>query len=136
MTQENDPFAVISEALPSFSEVDAIECLREHYGLDAAVSALVSERDQNFRVRSSDGAEYVFKIANAAEPAQVTDFQVQARLCASILILEWRAAMRGADDPYLEKLQTESDRSVGFFVDCVKFRAKTHANSSTRYARQ
>jgi hydroxylysine kinase len=88
LTQENDPFAVIAEALPSFSEVEVIECLREHYGLDAVVSALVSERDQNFRVRSSDGAEYVFKIANAAEPAPVTDFQIQALIHIAAVVGE------------------------------------------------
>jgi Ser/Thr protein kinase RdoA (MazF antagonist) len=80
LTQQTDPLAVIAEAAPAFDAAEAVELLQEHYGLDATVSVLVSERDQNFRVRTGSGAAYVLKIANAAELAQVTDFQIQALL--------------------------------------------------------
>ena len=75
-----DPFAVVAEAAPQFSEVEAIEIARDRWGLDAAAAPLVSERDQNFRLSCRDGAEYVLKIANAAEDPQVTEFQVEALL--------------------------------------------------------
>lgn len=75
-----DPLAVLSEDAPDFSDDQAVALLREHWGLAATVSPLVSERDQNFRVSTPQGDRYVLKIANAAEPAVVTDFQVRALL--------------------------------------------------------
>jgi Putative homoserine kinase type II (protein kinase fold) len=50
----------------------------EHYGLIAAVHRLDSERDQNFRLRSLSGREYVLKIANPAEDRAVTNLQTEA----------------------------------------------------------
>jgi hydroxylysine kinase len=52
----------------------------EHYGLIATVHRLDSERDQNFRLRSPDGREYVLKIANPAEDRPVTNLQTEALL--------------------------------------------------------
>ncbi|MDH4073958.1 MAG: phosphotransferase [Gammaproteobacteria bacterium] len=75
---ESDPLAVIAAEPPAFSDADAIAIVQEHWGLVAAVKSLVSERDQNFRVRTDDGRECVLKIANAAEDPLVTDFQVRA----------------------------------------------------------
>ena len=69
--------AVLHQSAPEFSDDAAMELLRTYWGLDAAVRPLVSERDQNFRV-TTGGGEYVLKIANAAEPDAVTDFQIKA----------------------------------------------------------
>ena len=80
LIQENDPLAVIAEEAPTFSDAEAIAVLKERYGFDATVGTLVSERDQNFRVSTASGEQYVLKIANAAEAPEVTDFQVQALL--------------------------------------------------------
>jgi len=80
LMQEQDPLAVIARHAPRFSDEAAIEIAKERYGLDVTVRTLVSERDQNFRMRATDGAEYVFKIANAAEAAEVTEFQIEALL--------------------------------------------------------
>jgi len=76
---DNNPLAVIASDVPQLKRQDAIELLLQHYGL-AVVKAesLVSERDQNFEVRTADGLKLVFKIANAAEDPQVTDFQIKA----------------------------------------------------------
>ena len=52
----------------------------EQYGLTASARALVSERDQNFRLRCDDGRQFVLKIANAAENPLFTQFQIQALL--------------------------------------------------------
>ena len=52
----------------------------EHYGLTATVHRLDSERDQNFRLRSFDGCDYVLKIANPAEDRAVTNLQTEALL--------------------------------------------------------
>lgn len=77
---ELDPLAVIATETPQFSDADAIRAVRAHYGLDVSVKALVSERDQNFKLRDSSGRHYVLKIANAAEDESVTLFQIEALL--------------------------------------------------------
>jgi Ser/Thr protein kinase RdoA (MazF antagonist) len=50
----------------------------EHFGIKGAARPLTSERDLNFRLTTEAGAEYVFKIMNSAEPAEVTDLQTRA----------------------------------------------------------
>lgn len=72
-----DPLAVIAEEPPRFLDDEAIHIARDHWGLDVSVKSLVSERDQNFRMKTHDGRQFVLKIANAAESSAVTDFQVQ-----------------------------------------------------------
>ena len=52
----------------------------EQYGLEGEFVPLISERDQNFRLKTDDGTYFVFKIANAAEDPVVTDFQIEALL--------------------------------------------------------
>jgi Ser/Thr protein kinase RdoA (MazF antagonist) len=61
-----------------------IECIlalvRQHYGLEARVTRLTGERDENFRLTADHGAEYVLKIANPAENPAETDLQTAALL--------------------------------------------------------
>ncbi len=52
---------------------------REHYGLEIVAERLTGERDENFRLRS-DGADFVMKIASAAEEPVVTDLSTAALL--------------------------------------------------------
>ncbi len=78
MTRNDDPLALIAEDVPQFSDEQAIAFLYERYGLNASVRSLVSERDQNFQLQVADGRRFVLKIANTAEPHDVTDFQIQA----------------------------------------------------------
>jgi Ser/Thr protein kinase RdoA (MazF antagonist) len=71
--------AIIASELPHFTAQTAIDLLRQHYGIVAVqAQSLVSERDQNFRLRTVDGRRLVLKIANAAEDPLVTDFQIRA----------------------------------------------------------
>lgn len=70
----------ISSPQPEFSESAAKRTLAAEFGLDGALSPLVSERDQNFRVSMADGRQFVFKIANRAESSVTTDFQIKALL--------------------------------------------------------
>ncbi len=69
---------VIATVPPALAGQDAVQLLMDHYGIAASVTALVSERDQNFLVKSLDGARYILKIANIAEDREFTDFQVAA----------------------------------------------------------
>ncbi len=61
--------------LPAFTPEDATRLALEHFGLRAAAQPLPSERDQNFYLRAEDGAEFVLKIANAAEAEASLDLQ-------------------------------------------------------------
>jgi len=76
---------------PRFSAEDAIRLAGEIYGLQAAAVELPSERDQNFRLRDSAGAQFVLKISNAEEALEVLDLQNKALkfLAASDTGLEW-----------------------------------------------
>jgi len=66
---------ILSSPPPAFSERDASELARIHYGLNVSATVLVSERDQNFRLKSNDGTRYLLKIANAAEDAEALRFE-------------------------------------------------------------
>ncbi len=61
---------------PRFDLAAAARLARELYGLDAAVSPLPSERDQNFLVSVTTPRDrFVLKIANAAEPRALLEAQ-------------------------------------------------------------
>ncbi len=75
----SDPLAIIASALPQLTAREAVDLVREHYAIDVIrAESLVSERDQNFRLRTADGRRLVLKIANSGEVPNVTDFQVRA----------------------------------------------------------
>jgi len=63
---------------PDFSLADVAGIATDLYGIEASVSTLVSERDQNFRLTNPDGLSYTLKISNHAEQREVVDFQNQA----------------------------------------------------------
>ena len=73
-----DAFSVIESPAPGLEEDDARAFLREQNGLEGSLQSLISERDQNFRVRAGDGRQFVFKIAGSREAREVTEFQVAA----------------------------------------------------------
>ncbi|HEX3230579.1 MAG TPA: aminotransferase class III-fold pyridoxal phosphate-dependent enzyme [Pyrinomonadaceae bacterium] len=54
---------------------DAVEFAAELYGLRVTASALPSERDQNFLLRTVSGEQFVLKIANAEENFDFLNFQ-------------------------------------------------------------
>ena len=83
-----DPLAVLAAEQPEVSGAQAVQLLKDYYGLDATVNSLVSERDRNYLATDSAGSQYVLKIANSAEPEEVTDFQVQALLYVDQAIAE------------------------------------------------
>ncbi len=70
---------LLSAPPPAFTAAEAEALAGVHYGLDGRASALTSERDQNFRLCTGQG-DFVLKIANAAEPRGVTEFQTLALL--------------------------------------------------------
>jgi len=71
---------IMTTTPPSFSAAAAAKIALDQYGMDGALSPLVSERDQNFCLRCPDGNRYVLKISNHAEQFDVIDFQARALL--------------------------------------------------------
>jgi Ser/Thr protein kinase RdoA (MazF antagonist) len=65
---------------PRLSEDLLAPFLREHWAIDGELNRLPGERDQNFRVTTSDGCRYVLKIASPLEDLALVDFQIQALL--------------------------------------------------------
>jgi len=65
---------------PAFRDEEVRRIATELFGLDGEIKPLISERDQNFRIRTARGVQYVLKIANADEDATVVDLQVQSLL--------------------------------------------------------
>jgi Ser/Thr protein kinase RdoA (MazF antagonist) len=63
------------EQAPRFDLADAARFARDIYGIDAAASALPSERDQNVLLATCAGDRYVLKIANASEDRTMLEAQ-------------------------------------------------------------
>ncbi len=68
---------------PAFSAGGAVSIAASHYGIQAQVRPLVSDRDQNFQLNAHDGNKYVLKISNGTEQLQFIDFQNCALLHVS-----------------------------------------------------
>lgn len=75
-----NPLDVIAAPNPNVPEDHVLALLADEFGLSGSLATLVSERDQNFRLSPPGGTPLVVKIANAEEPAEITDFQLQALL--------------------------------------------------------
>ena len=69
---------VLDAAPPSLTQADAAALARDRFGIDGTAEALVSERDQNFRLTPADGAAWVLKVSNAAEARGVVEMEVAA----------------------------------------------------------
>ena len=66
------------ESIPSFTQVEALAVAKRDFGIAGAVSALPSERDQNFLIAVEGGEKFVLKIANAHDTPELLDFQNKA----------------------------------------------------------
>jgi Ser/Thr protein kinase RdoA (MazF antagonist) len=79
MASDMDTFmATMVASSQPVSVAQAVALAREHYGLEVRAERLTGERDENFRITAADGAQYVLKIANATEDAQVTALPIAA----------------------------------------------------------
>ncbi|KVC36704.1 homoserine kinase [Burkholderia pseudomultivorans] len=72
--------ALFSVPSPRIDAAEAEALAADAFGVAGAVSALASERDQNFRVDAPDGSAYVLKLTHPAEHPGVTEFQTFAQL--------------------------------------------------------
>ena len=74
----SDPNYLLTSRPPEFSAAQAEEIGRKYFEIDAKAKPLWSERDQNHRLRTNSGEQFVLKIANAMESPEVIDFQTRA----------------------------------------------------------
>ena len=63
---------------PSFPYAVLSEFLATSFGANGAMKPLAGERDQNVRITTETGREYVFKIAGPDESFDLVDFQIKA----------------------------------------------------------
>ena len=63
---------------PLVSEAEAETFALAQWGIAGTAKLLTGERDRNFRLRATDGREYLLKFANPAESQPVTDMQIAA----------------------------------------------------------
>lgn len=69
------------EAPPPRFSLGAVEAvLGAQYGLSGSITALDSERDQNFRVRTPDAQTFLLKISNQADGLAALEMQTEAML--------------------------------------------------------
>jgi len=61
---------------PDFSADAVAAVVAEEYSLHGDYTQLVSERDQNFRLKSADGRRFVVKVTSLIEDRIATDFQI------------------------------------------------------------
>ena len=67
-------------APPAAAVAAVASAVEQQFGLSGDYLPLVSERDQNFHLRSADGQQFVVKVTNATEAAIVSDFHIQLLL--------------------------------------------------------
>jgi hydroxylysine kinase len=72
------PLGSLLGSAPPVIPAEALSALLDqHYGLQGPLKLLTSERDLNYHL-ATPSQGYVVKLANPAEPAEVTDFQTAA----------------------------------------------------------
>jgi Ser/Thr protein kinase RdoA (MazF antagonist) len=63
------------QSAPHFTMAEAVSFAQSLYGITATATPLTSERDQNFLLTTTEGCQYVLKIANAQEERATLELQ-------------------------------------------------------------
>ena len=69
---------ILETQAPNFTSEHVKGIARTLFGLTGELSPLDSERDQNFHIGTSEGDQFVIKIANSAEDPAVIELQTDA----------------------------------------------------------
>jgi 4-aminobutyrate aminotransferase-like enzyme/Ser/Thr protein kinase RdoA (MazF antagonist) len=69
---------LLETPVPSFSSQHVKDIAKKYYGLTGKLFPLDSERDQNFRIKTKTGDQFIIKIANSAENPEIIDMQLKA----------------------------------------------------------
>lgn len=103
MISTTDSLKPIAVEPPDFA-IDVVAArVDQKFGLQGDYSQLVSERDQNFRLKTADGACFVVKVTSLVEDCVATDFQI-----ATLIHLE-ESALEGA--PRIVRTASGTNRS-------------------------
>jgi len=78
MSSPQKAHTAVSAEPPRVPVAEIELAVEQQFGFSGRYLPLVSERDQNFRLKASGGAEYVVKVTSAAEPRPVSEFQIAA----------------------------------------------------------
>ena len=78
MTTNSSALMAITAAPPNIEEAAVARSVGEQFGLEGEYSTLVSERDQNFLLRTAGGRRFLVKVTSGVEDAVTTDFQIAA----------------------------------------------------------
>src|SRR5215472_19220337 len=74
-----DPVGPLASAPPAFGQEAAGRIMRDRFGVSASsLVPLAGERDQNFRVDTSDGRRLLLKISNPADGRSTVEMQTAA----------------------------------------------------------
>jgi len=76
MNPTTETMAAITVEPPGFDIEVVAETVAREFALHGSYSQLVSERDQNFCLKTTDGEKFVIKITGLAEERTATDFQI------------------------------------------------------------
>jgi hydroxylysine kinase len=72
--------SAVTEEPPRIDVIDLAQVVKEQFGLDGEYSPLISERDQNFHLKTAHGSQYVVKVTSVTEMPIVSEFQIEALL--------------------------------------------------------
>lgn len=80
-TLNHDYLKILSAKPPNVSIEQVADVAKLGYGLSGTIVELGGERDKNYRLTTTEGAEIVLKFINSEETSSETDLQIQ--------VLEW-----------------------------------------------
>ncbi len=105
------------DSIPSLTAAEALELAKAEYGLVGAISALPSERDQNFLISGARAGKFVLKIANLHDAPELLDFQNQAMRRVGTQVADCRVprvecTLNGLEITRIHNARTGSDHCV------------------------
>ena len=105
------------DSIPSLTAAEALELAKAEYGLVGAISALPSERDQNFLISCARAGKFVLKIANLHDVPELLDFQNQAMRRVGAQVADCRVprvacTLSGLEITRIHNARTGSDHCV------------------------
>jgi 4-aminobutyrate aminotransferase-like enzyme/Ser/Thr protein kinase RdoA (MazF antagonist) len=105
--------AILDTQPPFFSTEEVLEVARDLYGIDGTISPLDSERDQNFRIDTPSGDQFVIKIANSAVDPAILMMQVEALAHIAMVDPELPVPRvhHSRNESALERIQANDGRS-------------------------
>ena len=113
-TNGNDNQAgILGTQPPCLTNGEVLEFARDLYGLGGTISPLDSERDQNFRIDTPSGDQFVIKIANSATDQAILMMQVEALAHIAMVDpdLPVPRVLYSRNESALERIQANDGRS-------------------------